>query len=83
MRKNILILVAVIFLSLVGLGASWLIYLNKAHSSFSEYYKFRGCLKLIEKTENFGTCEIGGGKLIKIVKISDKWYLDGDGPGVW
>ena len=62
------------------LGVYWLFFLKIAHSSFENYYKFRGCVHLIEKTDNYGFCEISSGETIKLVKFNDKWYLDGDLP---
>ena len=52
--------------------------LKVAHSSFENYYKFRGCTKLIEKTDTYGTCMLSSGKTIKLVKVENKWFLDGD-----
>ncbi len=56
---------------------------NAAHSSFENYYAFRGCQELIEKTDSFATCRLADGSIIKLVLINNKWYLDGDGPGIW
>ena len=55
-------------------------YLNKAHSTFDNYYSFRGCVELINKTNDYGFCKIDSGQIIKIVKYKEKWYLDGDLP---
>ena len=55
-------------------------YLQKAHSTFENYYAFRGCVQLINRTQEYGTCKISTGKTIKIVKFQKKWYLDGDLP---
>ena len=52
--------------------------LQKAHSTFDNYYAFRGCVKLIEKTDTYGICQLASGKNIKIVLFNGKWYLDGD-----
>jgi hypothetical protein len=57
----------------------WL-YLRKAHSTFENYYAFRGCMKLIERKDTFGVCKVKNGGTIKIVKYQNKWYLDGDLP---
>ena len=57
--------------------------LNVAHSSFENYYNFRGCVQIIEKTDTYGVCKIPSGQTLKIVLIEGKWYLDGDGPGMW
>ena len=50
-----------------------------AHSSFDEYYKFRGCTELLERTDTYGRCMTSRG-VIKIVLFEGKWYLDGDLP---
>ena len=64
----------------ISFGIYWLNILNVAHSSFENYYNFRGCVQLIEKTDTFGTCKISSGETIKMVRFQDKWYLDGDLP---
>ena len=55
--------------------------LQKAHSTFENYYAFRGCTQLLEKGGDYGICKTSNGQTIKIVRINNKWYLDGDGPG--
>ncbi len=79
MRKFI---IAACLLGLVGilLGVHWIRVLDKAHSTFENYYAFRGCTTLLEKTDDAGRCETTSGQTIKIVKFNDKWYLDGDLP---
>ena len=81
-KKNkikILLLVVLCFvLILVNL-----LNLKMAHSTFENYYKFRNCVELIEKKEDYAICKIFSGQIIKIVKINNKWYLEGDGPGVY
>ena len=57
--------------------------LQKAHSTFDNYYAFRGCTELISTTTTSGVCKTGSGDTITIVLINGKWYLQGDGPGVW
>ena len=57
--------------------------LTTAHSTFENYYAFRGCTELIDRTDTYGDCKLADGSTIKIVLISGKWYLEGDGPGVW
>ncbi len=57
--------------------------LRKAHSTFENYYAFRGCTALLEKNDTYAVCKLPSGNTIKLVKINDAWYLDGDGPGVW
>jgi hypothetical protein len=56
---------------------------NLAHTTFERYYAFRGCVHLVDKTDTYGDCTLADGSAIKIVLIGGKWYLDGDGPGVW
>ncbi len=57
-----------------------ILYLRSAHSTFENYYAFRGCVQLLEKTPNYGTCKTNTGQVIKIVKFQNKWFLDGDLP---
>ncbi|MDE2026595.1 MAG: hypothetical protein KGJ07_08985 [Patescibacteria group bacterium] len=56
------------------------LYVQKAHSSFANYYAFRGCSKLLQKTDTWATCALSDGKTIKMVNVNNKWYLDGDLP---
>ena len=69
------------------LGGVFFVYENNklavAHSTFENYYAFRGCTQLIDKTDTQGHCKLADGSVIKLVLINGKWYLDGDGPGVW
>ena len=74
---KLLIALAVIF---VGFGVYWVLYLQKAHSSFDNYYSFRGCRTLVEKTDTYGICKLQDGSNIKIVLYQGKWFLDGDLP---
>lgn len=57
--------------------------LQKAHSTFEEYYAFRGCASLIARTDTYGICRLADGSQIKIVQYEGRWFLDGDLPGVW
>lgn len=61
-------------------GISQVLYLRKAHSTFENYYAFRGCVQLLEKTLDYGTCKLKNGQTIKIVKFDNRWFLDGDLP---
>lgn len=61
-------------------GIYQVVMLNKAHSTFENYYAFRGCTKLISKTDEAGFCQISSGQIIKIVKFKNRWFLDGDLP---
>ena len=73
-----------IIITIIGLiiifGVYQVLYLRKAHSTFEKYYAFRGCQKLIERTDTHGLCQLKDGAIIKLVKYQDKWYLDGDLP---
>ena len=82
-KKIIITLYAVILIIVLYFGLSQFLLLQKAHSTFENYYAFRGCFQLLERTPDYGICKIASGQTIKIVKIQNKWYLDGDGPGVW
>lgn len=80
--KNII--VGVIIILIISVFGLYQIHaLNIAHSSFENYYKFRGCAVLLEKTDTYATCKLSSGETIKLVKINNKWYLDGDGPGIF
>lgn len=57
--------------------------LNTAHSTFENYYAFRGCQSLIDRADTYAHCRLVDGRVIKLVRIGGKWYLEGDGPGVW
>ena len=80
--RHLTAIIAISFLSLVVviLGVAEVFYLQWAHSSFDNYYKFRGCVSLVSKTDDHGYCKLADGQNIKIVKYHDKWYLDGDLP---
>lgn len=75
-KKIIIFLVCIFFIFSVW----WVFYLKKAHSTFENYYAFRGCVQLIERTDTYGICKLKGGEEIKIVKFNGKWFLDGDLP---
>lgn len=77
MKKNIVLIVILLIIIFAG---SWWLYLRKAHSTFENYYAFRGCAQLLEKTDDYGVCKLDSGEVIKIVKFKEKWYLDGDLP---
>jgi hypothetical protein len=82
MRKDkifeaLFILAAIIILA--GL-INWLFMLQRAHSTFQNYYRFRGCTKLLKKTGTYGICQLSSGQTIKMVEFQNKWYLDGDLP---
>ena len=72
--------VLVIGMLVVGLAVYQYFYLKKAHSTFENYYAFRGCTQLLERTNDYGLCKIASGQTIKIILFDGKWYLDGDLP---
>jgi len=65
---------------IIILCAIQLLKLQKAHSTFDNYYNFRGCTKLISRTNDYGICQTSSGQTIKIVKFDNRWFLDGDLP---
>lgn len=75
--KNIIVCAAIILI-IAALGFYQIHTLQVAHSSFENYYRFRGCVELLEKTDTYATCKISSGEIIKIVKVGDKWFLEGD-----
>ncbi len=81
--RILIILAAVIVIGVIAFGVNQFLVLRKAHSTFEDYYAFRGCVQLVEKTNAYGICKTASGQTIKMVKMQDKWYLDGDGPGVY
>jgi hypothetical protein len=78
-RKNIGLSI-IIFLILLFLALYWIRTLNIAHSTFENYYNFRGCVELLQRTDTYGICRTSSGEIIKIVKFKGKWFLDGDLP---
>ena len=54
--------------------------LHKAHSTFDNYYAFRGCAQLLKRTPTYGVCRTQSGDVITIVLYKGKWYLQGDLP---
>jgi hypothetical protein len=79
-HKNLLIVVALIVIVAIIFGAYQVIMLQKAHRTFDNYYNFRGCIKLISRTSDYGICQTSSGQTIKIVKFNNRWFLDGDLP---
>jgi hypothetical protein len=82
-KKQIKVLIWIIVLLTIVLfilAIYWFDRLQIAHSTFEDYYKFRGCTELINRTNYYGFCQISSGEIIKIVKYNGKWYLDGDLP---
>jgi hypothetical protein len=79
-KQKILIIVFLVIGLLFVLSVQYVSYLRKAHSTFENYYAFRGCVQLLDRTSDYGICKTGSGQTIKIVKYQDRWYLDGDLP---
>ena len=69
-----------ILVVLGGFAVSQFLRVEKAHSTFDNYYAFRGCTKLIDKTATYADCQLPSGQIIKLVDFRDRWYLDGDLP---
>ena len=80
LTKKILIPLFLVLLIFAAFSIYWAQYLAKAHSTFENYYAFRGCVQLLVRTDNYGVCRLASGQTIKIVKFHDQWYLDGDLP---
>lgn len=78
--QRIIISAIILVLIFIVFGVYEILYLQKAHSSFENYYAFRGCVQLIEKTDTYGRCKTQSGEIIEIVEYQGKWYLDGDLP---
>jgi hypothetical protein len=72
--------VGVLFIGLLAFGAYQVYVLNKAHSTFNNYYAFRGCVQLIKKEPTYGICKTNTGQTIEMVLYHGKWYLKGDLP---
>jgi|GEM_PF-227230 len=80
-NKITLLLVSIILVTIISIfGVREAIRVDKAHQTFENYYAFRGCSKLLKKTNTYGLCRLPSGQTIKIVEFREKWYLDGDLP---
>ena len=79
-RKLIVAIAALLAVAAIMLFAWQVVTLRKAHSTFDNYYAFRGCVQLLATTSDSGTCRTGSGQTIKIVLYEGRWYLDGDLP---
>ncbi|MCL5017275.1 MAG: hypothetical protein M1155_01250 [Patescibacteria group bacterium] len=79
-NKKLKVVASVLIILVIISGIWWITILRKAHSSFENYYSFRGCAQLLNRTDDSGLCRISSGKTIKLVKFNDRWYLDGDLP---
>ena len=72
--------VVILVILFIGFCVWWVMYLQWAHSSFENYYSFRGCESLVEKTDAYGICKLKDGSEIRLVLFDGKWFLDGDLP---
>jgi hypothetical protein len=82
MKKKLKIVIVLSLLAMVifCFALYWVIHLRTAHLTFDNYYKFRGCEQLINRTDDYGVCRLHSGDIIKIVRYENRWYLDGDLP---
>lgn len=80
LKKRIIIIILFVGLLIFIFGINQVLFLRKAHSTFENYYVFRGCTQLLKKTSNYGLCKTNTGQTIKIVKFQGRWFLDGDLP---
>ncbi len=78
--RRIVIVLTILVLIVLGIFVWQYLALKKAHSTFENYYAFRGCVSLVSRTSDSGTCKLASGQTIKIVQFNGKWYLDGDLP---
>ena len=65
--KIILTITLVVAIILIAVALEQFFVLRKAHSTFYNYYTFRGCVQLINKTDMSGTCKTSSGETINIV----------------
>ncbi len=79
-NKIVIIIILLVVIIIFAFAIDQIIILRKAHSTFENYYSFRGCVQLTEKTNDYGLCKTTSGQVVKIVKSQGKWYLDGDLP---
>jgi len=79
-KKIVIISSVIVVILLAVLFIQQVVMLRKAHSTFPNYYAFRGCVELLATTTDSGTCRTGSGQVIKMVLYNGKWYLDGDLP---
>lgn len=82
-NKAVISIISLVVLLVVIFGIYEIYVTDKAHKTFENYYAFRGCIQMMSRTADSGTCKTGSGQTIKIVKFNDQWYLDGDLPTCW
>ena len=79
-RSKLFWALVVCIIAIGALGLYQVHKLNVAHSTFENYYAFRGCTQLIDKTATSADCALANGQQIKIVLYEGRWFLDGDLP---
>ena len=79
-KRPFLISVYIVIAAVVIFGVYQIHTLKVAHSSFENYYNFRGCSQLLVKTDTYGICRLSSGQVIRLVEFQNKWYLNGDLP---
>jgi hypothetical protein len=82
-KKITLAIIGIVVIAFAAFAIDQFLVLQKAHSTFDNYYAFRGCVQLLSRTDTDGVCKTASGDTITIVLINGKWYLQGDGPGMW
>ncbi|HWB34104.1 MAG TPA: hypothetical protein VG753_02180 [Candidatus Paceibacterota bacterium] len=80
LRSKIFIVAACVVVVGLAFCIYWVQYLAVAHSTFENYYAFRGCQTLVDRTDAYGDCTLADGSTIRIVKFDNRWFLDGDLP---
>lgn len=79
--RNKLSLLAALIIVAAGLFVlNQMLILKKAHSTFENYYVFRGCTQLLKKDDSYAICKTKTNEILKLVQFHNKWYLDGDLP---
>jgi hypothetical protein len=78
--RTVIAIITIAMSIVVNIAIAQYFVLQSAHSSFENYYNFRGCSTLVSKSTDSGTCKLSSGETIKIVEYQNKWYLDGDLP---
>ena len=79
-KMTIWVVIGVIAAAIFILAINQVLLVTKAHSSLENYSAFRGCVQRLETTDAYATCKLASGAAIKMVKVNNKWYLDGDLP---
>lgn len=80
MKPLLFAVAGLLVLAAIVLGIQQVLYLRWAHSSFENYYSFRGCASLVSRGSDFGICKLPNGQTEKIVLYQGRWFLDGDLP---